>query len=77
MKRFISVFLAVIISAVPFFCGAFSADAAVYQPDVELYSKAYMLINLDDDSYPVVAQKIRMKNVSRVTYKNSYRNGYS
>lgn len=24
---------------------------------MELYSKAYMLINLDDDSYPVVAQK--------------------
>lgn len=57
MKKFISVFLAVVIAAVSLFCGAFSANAAVYQPDVELYSKAYMLINLDDDSYPVVAQK--------------------
>lgn len=57
MKKFISVFLAVVIAAVSLFCGAFSANAAVYQPDVELYSKAYMLINLDDDSYPVVAEK--------------------
>lgn len=57
MKKFISVFLAVVIAAVSIFCGAFSANAAVYQPDVELYSKAYMLINLDDDSYPVVAEK--------------------
>lgn len=57
MKKFISAFLALIIVAASIFCGAFSAEAAVYQPDVELYSKAYMLINLDDDSYPVVAQK--------------------
>lgn len=57
MKKFISAFLALIIVAASLFCGAFSAEAAVYQPDVELYSKAYMLINLDDDSYPVVAQK--------------------
>ena len=39
-----------LVSAVP-------ASAAVYTPDVDLYSQAYMLINLDDDSYPVVAQK--------------------
>ena len=57
MKKFVSTFLAVVIAAVSLFCGAFSANAAIYQPDVELYSKAYMLINLDDDSYPVVAQK--------------------
>lgn len=57
MKKFVSTFLAVVIAAVSLFCGVFSANAAIYQPDVELYSKAYMLINLDDDSYPVVAQK--------------------
>ncbi len=57
MKKFVSTFLAVVIAAVSLFCGAFFANAAIYQPDVELYSKAYMLINLDDDSYPVVAQK--------------------
>lgn len=57
MKRFLSVFLALLISCVSLFGFAFCADAAVYQPDVELYSQAYMLINLDDDTYPVVAQK--------------------
>lgn len=57
MKKFISVILAVILAVIPVFFSAFSASAAVYQPDVELYSKAYMLINLDDDSYPVVAEK--------------------
>lgn len=57
MKKFVSLILAVIIAVIPVFFGAFSADAAVYQPDVELYSEAYMLINLDDDSYPVVAEK--------------------
>lgn len=57
MKRFISLLSACIIAVTSLFFGAFSANAAVYEPDVELYSKAYMLINLDDDSYPVVAQK--------------------
>lgn len=57
MKRFISLLSALIIAVTSLFFGAFSANAAVYEPDVELYSKAYMLINLDDDSYPVVAQK--------------------
>lgn len=57
MKKFVSLILAFIIAVIPVFFGAFSADAAVYQPDVELYSEAYMLINLDDDSYPVVAEK--------------------
>lgn len=56
MKRLCSLVLAFIILVVSLL-GAFSASAAVYTPDVELYSKAYMLINLDDDSYPVVAQK--------------------
>uniref|UniRef100_UPI003FF02327 D-alanyl-D-alanine carboxypeptidase family protein n=1 Tax=Eubacterium sp. TaxID=142586 RepID=UPI003FF02327 len=28
-----------------------------YKPDRKIYAEAYMLINLDDDSYPVVAQK--------------------
>ncbi len=34
-----------------------TASAASYTPDVDLYSEAYMLVNLDDDSYPVVAEK--------------------
>lgn len=57
MKRIAAVFSALIIAAVFMLSGALPAGAAVYQPDVELYSKAYMLINMDDDSYPVVAQK--------------------
>lgn len=57
MKRIAVAFSALIIAAVFMLSGALPAGAAVYQPDVELYSKAYMLINLDDDSYPVVAQK--------------------
>lgn len=40
-----------------FFCVPFNASAAVYEPDREIYADAYMLINLDDDSNPVVAQK--------------------
>ncbi|MCD7797406.1 MAG: D-alanyl-D-alanine carboxypeptidase [Clostridiales bacterium] len=35
----------------------FSAEAATYTPDREIYAEAYMLINLDDSSYPVVAEK--------------------
>lgn len=36
---------------------SFTSYGAVYTPDVELYSKSYLLVNLDDNSYPVVAQK--------------------
>ncbi|MCD7872155.1 MAG: serine hydrolase, partial [Clostridiales bacterium] len=56
MKKIVCAGLSLIILISSLLC-AFSANAAVYTPDVELYSKAYMLINLDDDSYPVVAQK--------------------
>ena len=56
MKRIVSLLLSLVILISSLLC-AFSANAAVYQPDVELYSEAYMLINLDDANYPVVAQK--------------------
>lgn len=56
MKRILSLFLALVL-AVVMLASALPAGAAVYTPDVDLYSQAYMLINLDDDSYPVVAQK--------------------
>lgn len=52
IKAIISVCAALII-----LLSSFSCYAAVYQPDVELYSKSYILVNLDDNSYPVVAQK--------------------
>lgn len=56
MKKMISILLAfatIIITCL----GAFGVEAATYEPDVELYSDAYMLINLDDNTYPVVTQK--------------------
>ena len=56
MKRISSFILALVLLAV-MLVSAVPASAAVYTPDVDLYSQAYMLINLDDDSYPVVAQK--------------------
>ncbi len=56
MKKMISLLLSIIMT-LAIFLSTFSAQAAVFQPDVELYSKAYMLINLDDNSFPVVAQK--------------------
>lgn len=56
MKKMISLLLSIIV-AMATFLSVFTAEAAVYKPDVELYSKAYMLINLDDNSFPVVAEK--------------------
>lgn len=60
MKKFAAFFSALVLIIISVFADI-SASAATYTPDVTLYSKAYMLINMDDDSYPVVAEKIRMK----------------
>lgn len=57
MKRTLSYILTLIIIITTLFCVPFSANAATYEPDRKIYAEAYMLINLDDDSYPVVAQK--------------------
>lgn len=58
MKKTITLFLTFILIFCTFFCvPALSAQAAVYEPDRKIYAKAYMLINLDDASYPVVAEK--------------------
>lgn len=56
MRKTVSIFLSFLI-LISSFTFAFSANAATYTPDAELYSKAYMLINLDDETYPVVAEK--------------------
>ena len=56
MKKTIKVFLSVLISAV-ILLTSFTAFGAVYNPDIKLYSEAYLLVNLDDSSYPVVAEK--------------------
>lgn len=57
MKKTLSFFISTILILLTFFCVPFGANAAVYEPDREIYADAYMLINLDDDSYPVIAQK--------------------
>lgn len=56
MRKTFSVILSLFIICSSFIF-VFSANAATYIPDVELYSKAYMLINLDDSTHPVVAEK--------------------
>lgn len=56
MKKFTAFFSALVFIVISVFADV-SAFAATYTPDVSLYSKAYMLINLDDNSYPVVAEK--------------------
>lgn len=54
MKKTLSFILAFLIA----FAGLpFSAFSATYEPDRTIYAESYMLINLDDDSYPVVAEK--------------------
>ncbi len=62
MKRTISLILSTLI-ALSVFILPFSSSAAEYTPDVELYSDAYMLINLDDDDYPVVTQQNATKKM--------------
>ena len=56
MKKMIAAMLSLIIF-ISIFLSAFSAEAAVYAPDVDIYAEAYMLINLDDSDCPIVAQK--------------------
>ncbi len=57
MKRTLSYILTLTILIISLFCVPFSSNAATYEPDRKIYAEAYMLINLDDASYPVVAQK--------------------
>lgn len=57
MKRTLSYILTLAILIISLFCVPFSSNAAIYEPDRKIYAEAYMLINLDDASYPVVAQK--------------------
>ena len=57
MKKTLCIFLSLIMLISTFLCIPFTSNAATYKPDKKIYAEAYMLINLDDDSYPVVAQK--------------------
>lgn len=57
MKKLLSVFMTFVILSISIFALPFSADAATYIPSTKIYADAYMLINLDDESHPVVAEK--------------------
>ena len=57
MKKTLCIFLSFLILITSFLALLVSSQAATYKPDRKIYAEAYMLINLDDDSYPVVAQK--------------------
>lgn len=57
MKKTLCIFLSFLILITSFLALPVSSQAATYKPDRKIYAEAYMLINLDDDSYPVVAQK--------------------
>ena len=57
MKKLLSVFMSFVIISLTVFCVPFTARAATYTPNVKIYADAYMLISLDDDSHPVVAEK--------------------
>lgn len=64
MRKTLSYILSIVIIVTTVFCVPyFSAEAATYEPDREIYADAYMLINLDDESYPVVAQKNQDKRL--------------
>lgn len=67
MKKLLSVFMAFVIMSLTLFALPFTSEAAVYTPSVDIYADAYMLINLDDDSHPVVAQK----NQDKIKYPAS------
>ena len=56
MKKTIKAFLSILISSV-ILLSSYTVFGAEYKPDVELYSQSYILVNLDDSSYPIVASK--------------------
>ena len=63
MKKTLSVFIALIIACAGIFSVNISAFAKktenepLYKVSSKVYADAYMLINLDDDSFPVIAAK--------------------
>lgn len=57
MKKTLSIILTFIILICSLCIPFGSAFGATYEPDRTIYADAYMLINLDDDTLPVVAQK--------------------
>ena len=69
MKKLLSIFTALIILSLSV-VAPFSAlakdknnDEGIYIVSDEIYADGYMLINLDDDNYPVIAQKNKDKKM--------------
>ena len=76
MKKTVSFFLSFVLLLSAVFCvPGFSASAAVYKPDRKLYSQAYMLLSLDDPSFPVVAEKNQNKRMYPAQPISSYNYG--
>lgn len=63
MKKLMSLFISIIIIVFTMFSVPVTTQAAQYTPTSKIYAEAYMLINLDDESYPVVAQKNQNKRL--------------
>lgn len=68
MKKASAVFLTLIILLLTFVAAPLNAmavdvnnDEGMYEVTDEVYADAYMLVNLDDDTYPVIAQKNKDK----------------
>lgn len=57
MKKTLSLILSAIILVCSLCVMPVSAGAISYQPDRTIYAESYMLINLDDDTLPVVSEK--------------------
>lgn len=68
MRKGSAIFLALIILILTMVAAPFSAqavdlnnDEGMYEVTDEVYADAYMLVNLDDENYPVIAQKNKDK----------------
>ena len=66
MKKLTSFFIVICIvlsTSVPFYSYAadVNGDQGMYKVNEKVYADAYMLISLDDESYPVIAQKNKDK----------------
>lgn len=67
MKKVLSLFLTlniiILTAVIPFsaFAKDRNNDEGIYKVSDKVYADAYMLVNLDDDTYPVIAQKNKDK----------------
>lgn len=57
MKRLFSIFISILMILSTLALPLSASASPIYHPSEKVYADSYMLISLDDDSYPVVAQK--------------------